>query len=497
MATLTGDSRRVDLGGGYSVIAPGLRGRVERHIEATADARSTGDATPALTDALARAEMASVTTVDLSVTHVPGDPGLMTFRDTQNDGALVLEVPDLGPDVGQVVLTIDEAGALSWCFSLPSDELQLPADRSAGVSRRFHIPNRVPAAPQDPGHRSLVGALGRKLLKVIVYPITDAIVGKSASWIAERWEARHRAYGLRGFTPENYQQPASNVPALTSNDVARLAAGPALLFLHGTFSTANGAFNDIPSAVMAELHRRYQSRVFAFDHFSLSHDPQKNVAELLARLRSLGNYAGPLNVDIVCHSRGGLVARTLALDSSLLNVRRIVFVGVPNKGTVLAEPTHMVTMIDRLTTVLNVLPPGGFADVLDGILIAVKIIGHGALKGLDGLASMNPNGAFLRQLNTPGAQRSEYFAIASNYEPTDPGLRALLSGGIDGVVDRIFENAENDLVVPENGVYAGNTSAGFPIAGDGLLRIPAAAGVTHTGMFGHPKVTDRLTTWLQ
>ena len=40
MATLTGDSRRVDLGGGYSVIAPGLRGRVERHIEATADARS-------------------------------------------------------------------------------------------------------------------------------------------------------------------------------------------------------------------------------------------------------------------------------------------------------------------------------------------------------------------------------------------------------------------------------------------------------------------------
>jgi hypothetical protein len=381
--------------------------------------------------------------------------------------------------------------------------------RGAGQRKRFLIRRDVPSVPptEDARDRSLVGALGRKLLKVLVYPIGDALLGKPASALAEHWEAAHRAYGLRDFSPANYRLPTNTAEArerlaLTAADLGRLAGGPALLFVHGTFSTAHGAFADLPPTVMDELHRRYQGRVFAFDHHTLSHDPERNVRWLADHVRELAPDAR-LEVDVVCHSRGGLVARTLdvapsafALDAPL-RIRRVAFVGVPNQGTLLAKPDHIVEMLDRLTTGLNLLPPGGVADVLEGILIAVKIVGHGALKGLAGLQAMDPDGPFLERLNQGGRPDAHYFAVAANYEPTDAGLRGLVSRGVDALVDRIFEKSENDLVVPEAGVYGGTGCEGFPIPADRCLRIPGSAGVMHTGMFGHPDVARSLQEWLR
>ena len=136
--------------------------------------------------------------------------------------------------------------------------------------------------------------------------------------------------------------------------------------------------------------------MFAFNHFTLSHDPRRNVEWLVGQLPA----GAPLDIDIVCHSRGGLVARTIAeqpsmfgLDTSRLSVRRVVFVGVPNNGTLLAHPDHMMKMIDRFTTLLNVFPSGVVTETLEAIITAVKVIGHGALKGLQGLASMQPTAA--------------------------------------------------------------------------------------------------------
>lgn len=503
MAELTGGSGRVDLGRGYSITVPGMRGSAALR-EGAADnrSRSTDAETELLGEALAREGMAQIATVDLVTAPVPGDRSGGALRDTRGDDALLLEVPDLGPEAGQVVLMVDEAGALSWHFPDDVDAPAAPADRGAGSKKQFLIPNRIPPAPppESQGDRSLVGAIGRKLLKVIVYPISDAIVGKTVDWIAEHWESRNRAYGLRTFSPANYQQstrePADRAAlALTSADVAALAEGPALFFVHGTFSTANSAFGQIPAALMTELHQRYGGRVFAFDHFSLSHNPARNVMELQTALAALAG-GKKLKVDVVCHSRGGLVARSLAAVPEI-EVRRIVFCGVPNKGTLLAHPDHMIQMIDRLSTVLNLLPAGGVTDFLDGLLIGVKIVGHGALKGLGGLASMNPAGPFLKKLNAATEHPVEYFAIAANYEPQDPGLRTLIASGVNAAVDRIFEKAENDLVVPEAGVYEKNGGFGFPVPPERCLRLPASAGVMHTSMFGHPDVVAKLKEWLR
>ena len=86
--------------------------------------------------------------------------------------------------------------------------------------------------------------------------------------------------------------------------------------------------------------------------------------------------------------------------------------------------------------------------------------------------------------------------MASNYEPVDRGLRGLVSGAADGVLDRIFANAGNDLVVPTDGVTGSNGGTGFPLANASVLTFPPGAGVMHTGFFRHPEVSERLLAWM-
>lgn len=506
MPVLSGGTERVNLGSDYVLVAPGLRGRADRLTAASGAVRSSGDASPILTEKLANAGMTTIADIEIRATTVPttaaGD-----LRDTRGDDALLLEVPDLGQQTGQVVLAVDEAGALTWHFPTDAGQIQPPAVRGNAGKKRFVIRRRVaPVPPPETARdRALFGSIGRKLLKVIVYPVTDLLLGAPASAIAEYWEKANRLYGLRLFAPDNYRSPTdkSEPSPLGGTSLSRLAEGPALLFIHGTFSTAHGAFHDLPPEFVKELHNRYGGRMFAFNHYTLAHDPEKNVRWFVDAMRPV-TTSKTLDVDIVCHSRGGLVARTLAegkgafgIDLDRIRVRRIVFVGVPNQGTLLADPDHMVEMIDRMTTALNAVPPGGFADVLEGILIAVKIIGHGALNGLAGLGSMHPTGPFLKKLNQFGKPDVEYFACAANFEPTDLAIRSLVSRSANVLIDRVFEQAENDLVVPETGVYDKNGSASFPIAAERCLRIPASAGVMHTSMFGHRELVDRLNVWLQ
>jgi len=504
MPDLNGGSERVNLGRGYVLVAPGLRGRAERIIAAPGDIRAAQMATPVLNDVLAANGMTTVANIEITAAPVPGAGAVADLRDARGDDALVLEVPDLGPETGQVVLAVDEAGALTWNFPLEAGRIRPPATRGGSAIRRFYIRRRVSPAlpPESTRDRALLGVVGRKLLKVIVYPITDVMLGAPAAVIAEHWEKANRAYQVRDFTPDNYRQPTDAPVMPTGADLNRLANGRALLFIHGTFSNAHSAFHDLPQEFMAELHRRYGGRVLAFNHFTMAHDPEENVRWFAEAIRPM--LAGMLDVDVVCHSRGGLVARTLAegrtlfgLDLDRVRVNRVAFVAVPNRGTLLADPDHIVDLLDRMTNVLNLFPPGGLADIFEGILIGVKIIGHGALNGLVGLKSMHPDGEFLKRLNQGGRRDAQYFAVTADYEPTDLTIRSLVSRSADKVIDRIFEGAENDLVVPELGVYEANGCDSFPIADECCLKFPGSAGVTHTTMFGRGELVDRLNAWLK
>ena len=197
-------------------------------------------------------------------------------------------------------------------------------------------------------------------------------------------------------------------------------------------------------------------------------------------------------------------ARTLArrpsafgLDTSPLRIRRVVFAGVPNNGTALTHPDHMVRMLDRYTTALNLFPTGVVTETLEVILAALKVLGHGALRGLDGLAAMRPGGDFLATLDGGIENGDGYHAIAADFEPVDEGLKALETGKVaDAVMDRVFSNVPNDLVVPEPGVHGDNGNAAFPIPATRRLLFPLDAGVIHTTLFSHPPARARVRDWL-
>jgi len=506
MATqLTGSPQPVTLGEGYQIRAPGVRGSAElRRPRPAADrsrARVAEDGTGALDAALANTHFTEVRQISLALQPALAAAEARALRSVDGQEMLELQVPDLGTETGQVVLACDETGVLTW--HLPVEEqqrIETPATRGAGRVKHFLIPatRPQPASAEATGKRSLLGVIGRKLLKVLVYPLLDPVIGAISEAFAQRWEAAKRPYGLRDFAPGNFRNPAG--PPLTDADWSRLGAGPALLFIHGTFSTAHSAFSEISDDTFAELHRRYGGRVFAFNHHTLSHDPRRNVEWLLARLPRDRR----LQVDIVCHSRGGLVARTLAqhpsafgLDTSPLQVRRVVFAGVPNNGTALTHPDHMVRMLDRYTTALNLFPTGVVTETLEVILTALKVLGHGALHGLDGLAAMRPGGDFLATLNAGRENGDGYHAIAADFEPADQGLRALLTGKVaDAVMDRVFSDVPNDLVVPEPGVHGDNGNPAFPIPPARRLLVPLEAGIIHTTLFSHPPAQARLRDWL-
>ena len=94
-------------------------------------------------------------------------------------------------------------------------------------------------------------------------------------------------------------------------------------------------------------------------------------------------------------------------------------------------------------------------------------------------------------LNSLSNCDSRYFAVASNYEPTNAGLAAFVR---DRLLDRVFKNAENDLIVPTAGVYEANGGSGFPIKARFVL--PAVESVPHTAYFGTPAARSKILEWL-
>jgi hypothetical protein len=143
------------------------------------------------------------------------------------------------------------------------------------------------------------------------------------------------------------------------------------------------------------------------------------------------------------------------------------------------------------------MPTGPIVETLEALITAVKVIAHGALKALTGLASMRPGGEYLSQLNSGSTDGSGYRAVSVDFEPQGGALGAVVGQRLaEHVLDVVFKDAPNDLVVPEHGVWSANGSGAFPIGASALLRVPASAGVIHTTVFGHAPVADSLLTWL-
>lgn len=475
--------------GDVVLTTPGLVGRAETYEPASGGMRGAEDLTAAFQAALADAGLVDQVTVEIyDHAEIDGSGGSRSGGGTQ----IEIDVPGPGDGYGQVLLYAAEDGSLSW--HLPDTVAPQEVPTRGGDRRTYTIPREVVPTESAGTSRGLLGALGTKLLKVVVFPLLDPLLGRVGDFFAARWEAQHRRNLLRWMTPEVFG--AREAPGLTTQDWSRLAEGPALLFLHGTFSQAHSAFGGLPADARATLSARYGGRVFALDHFTIGPTPRENIRWLAGQLPG----SASLTLDVVAHSRGGLVGRSLAERGAELGipagvaVRTLVLVATPNAGTVLADRQHLGGLLDRVTNLAQfVIPDNGVTDAIGIVLAILKQVAVGAVGGLDGLMSMNPSGPDLADFNatSPGSTAT-YRAMAANYEP--PSGSPLSRIARDHATDTVFAQAHNDLVVPTAGCYEVAGAAGFPVPG--AVVYPAADGIDHCSFFAHPAATRQLLDWL-
>jgi hypothetical protein len=244
-----------------------------------------------------------------------------------------------------------------------------------------------------------------------------------------------------------------------------------LLFIHGTFSKTEAFFigmEEAPGgkASIKTLFDRYDE-VLAFDHPTLSASPVMNAFDL-ARL--LAKADGPL--DIVTHSRGGVVTRWL-LEGIGLNGSgpyRALLVGSPLAGTSLAAPPRLKGALDVFSNIGMALKATGAAAVmfmpflivpLALVRIASSVVsvaaktplldaGVSMIPGLNGQSRVSPHPELSRLRAVRLAKPPEYSIVMSNFEPEAPGWKFWKYFRKDQLMDRgadLIFDGPNDLVV--------------------------------------------------
>lgn len=248
--------------------------------------------------------------------------------------------------------------------------------------------------------------------------------------------------------------------------------GPSLLLVHGTFSESRMFSDELAAtpqgqALAAQWRARYAG-IHAFDHATLSVGAWSNAVALAD---ALGGLRGP--IDIVCHSRGGLVVAWL-LRLRALPVRRVIFVGSPLGGTSLASPPRLRAALDMFANFSDVAVAAGVAaasvlPIAAGAAGLARIFGSVLRLGssmplvdagvslVPGLASQQRVGNNLEQellLAQAWKTRPELFAIGGHFQPdeSDEGWRFWKRFTHIGdqlayaAADLVFDG-ENDLVV--------------------------------------------------
>ena len=477
------------------ISTPGLSGEVDVLVPGTGAMRAEQRTTPDFLLALSRTGLTEQLAV---VIKDPREHDATGGTRAQGGGAdIVVQVPGPGTGLAQVLLYTAEDGSQTW--HLPDD---VPADPDAlaqrgGAVRTYRIPRAVVPAPETDAvaTRGIVGAIGKKILTVLAFRLVEAVGEFVAEKVAERWEAVNRPYRVRTFTVEDHGSPTATT--LEGDALEEMTAGQALLVVHGTFSLTHSGFGALPDDLVRDLHERYGGRVLGFDHPTLSVSPTENARWFAHYLERHLSGDRPLSVDVVAHSRGGLVARELATYAhrlpGRLTVDQVVMVGTPNAGTPLADAAHLMSYVNRMTNLLQLVPDNPVTDTLDAVLTVLKHIVLGAQKGLDGLASMDPQGTYLAALNGQGQQTTtRFYAVASNYEP--PRGSPLLTVTRNGVTDLVFGAEANDLVVPTSGVHTVTGAAGFPVLEP--LVFETGASVDHSGYWRADGFGSKLLTWL-
>ncbi|MCK1480746.1 hypothetical protein IVB27_40005 [Bradyrhizobium sp. 197] len=462
-----------------TVSAPGWTGSARLRDPAPSTKRGPVEVEVLPDDAVHGAGMTVV--ADLEIRAAPDRNVTTGARGGAAAPAIAVTLDQPRPDRDYALLQRDASGLLRWVF---------PKQKDAG-SVSFSLNQPISHAPKTgDGKRGPLTAAMRIGARIVSWA-ADGVTGKLARQVALAWEEKRRPYFLKAMGCDGTEaEPVWD----------NLLSGRTLLLVHGTFSTPGAGFYGLfGSEEFNTILSRYDRRCLAFAHPSLSAGVEDNVEELIERLRKALPVSKKLDVDIICHSRGGLVSRAIAAAVSMgklpLRIGKLVMIGAPNRGTPLTDITHWRDFIDCHTNLLVALPDSVSTVGLEGVLCLVKIIGGGAVPGLPGLAAMQAGGQLLASLGKENLGEVRLYAIVGDFSPEpDSALARLLMKGGKAGVDAFFGEA-NDLVVPTKGCHDLTGVKGFPLAAERIHQFSGHT-VNHVTFFQSRSVRQTLAAVL-
>lgn len=497
---------------GIVLIAPGLRGKgsYAGKREAGQTRAFTGEHS-ALDAAIREADLEDCHTLTLAAPTPEPQPGAGTragLQMVEND-AMLLQVPGKA-DEFQFAIYTDEAGVITFHYPQKLDVADALPSRAFGVSHQYQykIPLRKAYAPAEEGSRGLFGMIGSKIVKIVAGKLLAKQTGKVAHWLIRKWEDSHRCFqGLHGGKDfaELMQCDAKPFDQWDS-----IRGKKALLFIHGTSSCTSGAFaglqSDANAAIPKALYKRYAGRVLAFNHHTMSVGVADNVKQFY---EAFSGHPGEYHFDIVCHSRGGLVARALTQlpDAFLaqrldgwqrpadvkIKVDRIVFVATPNGGTNLAKPGNIPDAIELLANYVNMLPDGLLSISAGMLLSLASAVAEAGLPYVPGLEDQAPDSELVRALADSQADATRYYGFEACFTTVGGLLDAagrvgIFPTSVGLMVQTLFGDEANDMVVPTAGV---GENSHFKLA-DGQVARFKGGHVHHTNFFFQPEIHQML-----
>jgi hypothetical protein len=231
-------------------------------------------------------------------------------------------------------------------------------------------------------------------------------------------------------------EPLKELTALSAADLVDKKA--VIVFVHGLLSIDVGHFD----ALIKRLKSDTKLLLTGFPHNTLG--PISRNARDLARALSGAIGQRPLLVALVCHSRGGLVARQAAeflyqedakKSEPVWNhrLRLCLTFGTPHLGADLAEaPSEFVGAFVAHASARATRSIASLVDVLSY---------RCAHDGFPGIEELKPEGDFLGKLEELEK------GVSPNVKIVAIGGRARITGAQTAIARRVFGDSDHDLVV--------------------------------------------------
>lgn len=290
---------------------------------------------------------------------------------------------------------------------------------------------------------------------------------------------------------------------------------PMLVLIHGTFSNTAGTFGKLWQShpdMVRDLFKQYGGRVYGLDHPTLGDNPFGN-ALLLVKTLPVG-----ATLHLLTHSRGGLVAETLArvcgglgtsaedlkkfdkaafaeykrdlrelaaeVQARKIKVERVVRVACPVRGTLLAS-----RRLDAFLSVFKWGLQGAGIPVLPQI---VDFIGEVARRRaepeeLPGLEVQMPGSAFTKWANAAEQTLDNDLRVVAGDVQGDSVLSWLKT-----LLTDAFYWTDHDLVVQTRSMYGGTPRAG----GRAMFVLDRGAKVNHFNYFSNDRTATHIVRGL-